>query len=191
MISATGQRKQACRQGIIPEPRQSNSSARKETVDIDILITTSRSTNSDRKIMQPIRMWANLPMRMRKWNPEFRYSEMKDIASASHTEYTQQVLLELPEKIQTGGWGQTFLKKPWNFEVYLLEIPDQNKTNLHHWKFLVTPLGNSKVKNQNSWKLHIIFSWSLLLKIPLLFQLTPGNSICYFFDRVPRPENSL
>ena len=30
--------------------------ARKETVDIDILRTTSRSRNSDKKIMQPIRM---------------------------------------------------------------------------------------------------------------------------------------
>ena len=129
MISATGQRKQACRQGIIPESRQSNSSARKETVDIDILITTSRSTNSDRKIMQPIKMWANLPMRMRKWNPEFRYSDMKDIASASHTEYTQQVLLELPEKIQTGGKDKRFWKNPgisrfiyWKFQTKTKQI---------------------------------------------------------------------
>ena len=29
---------------------------RKKTVDIDSLITTSRSRNSDRKIMQPIRI---------------------------------------------------------------------------------------------------------------------------------------
>ena len=57
MIWVTGQRKQAsCRQGIIPESRLAHRSARKDTVDIDILITTSRSTNSDKKIMQPIRM---------------------------------------------------------------------------------------------------------------------------------------
>ena len=48
---------------------------RKETVDIDILITTYRSRNNDRKIMEPIRMWASLPMKMRKWNMfrHFRY----------------------------------------------------------------------------------------------------------------------
>ena len=54
-----GQRKQFCRQRI-PEP----SCARKEAVDVDILIT---SRNVDRKIMQLIRM-TGPPMRMKKWN---------------------------------------------------------------------------------------------------------------------------
>ena len=44
-----------CRQKI-PEFRQAHSCVKKETVDIDILITISRSRNSDRNIMQPIRM---------------------------------------------------------------------------------------------------------------------------------------
>ena len=48
------------RQGI-PE----SSCARKETVDIDIYVT---SRNSDRKIMQSIRVTSRPPMRKRKWN---------------------------------------------------------------------------------------------------------------------------
>ena len=39
--------------------------ARKETVDIDILVT---SRNGDRKIMQSIRITSRLPSRIRKWN---------------------------------------------------------------------------------------------------------------------------
>ena len=39
--------------------------ARKETVDVDILVT---STNSDRKIMQSIRIKSRPPSRMKKWN---------------------------------------------------------------------------------------------------------------------------
>ena len=47
-------------------------------------------------------------------------------------------------------------------------------------------LGNSKARNQDSWKIYIIFSCSPL-EIPLCFYLTPGNSIssnpspCLFF----------
>ena len=48
----------------IPEP----SCARKETVDIDILVTLR---NDDRKIMQSIRITIRPPLRMRKWN-QFR-----------------------------------------------------------------------------------------------------------------------
>ena len=55
-----GQRKVFYRQRI-PE----FSCARKETVDIDILIT---SRNGDRKIMQPIRITSRPPSRERKWN---------------------------------------------------------------------------------------------------------------------------
>ena len=42
-----------------------SSSAKKETVDIDILVT---SRNGDRKIMQPIRIMRRLPSTKRNWN---------------------------------------------------------------------------------------------------------------------------
>ena len=45
----------------IPE----SSCAKKETVDIDILVT---SRNGDRKIMQSIRITSRPPSRKRKWN---------------------------------------------------------------------------------------------------------------------------
>ena len=45
----------------IPEP----SCVRKETVDIDILVT---SRNGDKKIMQSIRITSRPPLRIRKWN---------------------------------------------------------------------------------------------------------------------------
>ena len=54
----TGQRKAFHRQRI-PE----SSCARKETVDIDILVT---SRNGDRKIMQSIRITGRPPSRIRK-----------------------------------------------------------------------------------------------------------------------------
>ena len=41
------------------------SRARKETADIDILVT---SRNGDRKIMQSIRITSRPPLRKRKWN---------------------------------------------------------------------------------------------------------------------------
>ena len=53
-----GQKKAFYRQRI-PEP----SCARKETVDIDILVT---SRNGDRKIMQSIRIMSRPPTRKRK-----------------------------------------------------------------------------------------------------------------------------
>ena len=55
-----GQRKAFYRQRI-PE----FSCARKETFDIDILVT---SRNGDRKIMQFIRITSRSPSRKRKWN---------------------------------------------------------------------------------------------------------------------------
>ena len=55
-----GQSKAFYRQ-IIPELTR----ARKETVDIDILVT---SRNSDRKIMQSIRITSRPPSRKRKWS---------------------------------------------------------------------------------------------------------------------------
>ena len=56
----TGQRKAFYRQRI-PE----SSCARKETIDIDILIT---SRNGDRKIMRSIRIMSIPPSRKSKWN---------------------------------------------------------------------------------------------------------------------------
>ena len=55
-----GQRKTFYRQ-IIPD----SSCARKETVDIDILVP---SRNVDRKIIQSIRIMSRPPSRKRKWN---------------------------------------------------------------------------------------------------------------------------
>ena len=55
-----GQRKAFYRKRI-PE----FSRATKETVDIDILVT---SWNGDRKIMQSIRITSRPPLRKRKWN---------------------------------------------------------------------------------------------------------------------------
>ena len=55
-----GQRKAFHRQRIAE-----SSCARKETVDIDILVT---SRNGDRKIMQSIKITSGPPSRKRKWN---------------------------------------------------------------------------------------------------------------------------
>ena len=56
----TGQRKAFYRQRI-PD----TSCARKETVDIDILVTFK---SGDRKIMQSIRIMSRPPSRVKKWN---------------------------------------------------------------------------------------------------------------------------
>ena len=63
-----GQRKAFYRQRI-PE----FSRARKETVDIDILVT---SRNGDRKIMQSIRIASRPPSRKRRWN---QLSQLKSV----------------------------------------------------------------------------------------------------------------
>ena len=55
-----GQGKAFCKQNI-PE----SSCSRKETVDIDILVT---SRNGDKKTMQSIRIISRSPSRKRKWN---------------------------------------------------------------------------------------------------------------------------
>ena len=55
-----GQRKAFYRQKI-----PASSCAKKETVDIDILVT---SRNGDRKVMQYIRITSRRPSRKRKWN---------------------------------------------------------------------------------------------------------------------------
>ena len=60
VIKIIGQRKAFYRQRI-PE----TTCARKETVDIDILVT---SRNGDIKIMQSIRLTSRPPSRKRKWN---------------------------------------------------------------------------------------------------------------------------
>ena len=54
------QRKALYRQRI-PE----SSCARKETVDIDILVTAK---NGDRKVVQSIRITSRPPLRKKKWN---------------------------------------------------------------------------------------------------------------------------
>ena len=66
-----GQRKEFYRQ-TIPEP----CCKRKETIAIDILVT---SRNSDKKIMQSIRITSRPPLRMKKWNQlsQFRWTSTK------------------------------------------------------------------------------------------------------------------
>ena len=59
-IYIIGQRKEFYKQTI---PR--SSCARKETVDVDILVT---STKGGRKIMQSIRITSRPPTRKREWN---------------------------------------------------------------------------------------------------------------------------
>ena len=59
------QRKAFYRQSI-PE----SSCARKETVDIETLVT---SRNGDRKIMQSIRMTSRPSLRIREWNQEGQF----------------------------------------------------------------------------------------------------------------------
>ena len=68
-----GQSKAFYRQRI-PE----SSCARKEIVDIGILVT---SRNGDRKIMQSIRITSRSPSRIRKWNQlsQFRLTSTKVI----------------------------------------------------------------------------------------------------------------
>ena len=51
-----------------------SSCARKETVDIDILVI---SRNGDRKIMQSIRISSTTPSTIRKWN---QFSQLKALA---------------------------------------------------------------------------------------------------------------
>ena len=60
-IYIIGQWKAFCRQRI-----SESSCARRETVDIEILITSGRK--GDRKIMQPIRTTSETATKMRKWN---------------------------------------------------------------------------------------------------------------------------
>ena len=74
-IYIIGQRKAFCGQRI-PE----SSCARKETVDIEILITSRRK--GDKKIMQPIRITSKTATRIRKWNQfsQFRWTSTKVIA---------------------------------------------------------------------------------------------------------------
>ena len=68
-----GQRTEFCRQRI-PE----FSCTRKETVDIDILVT---SRNGGRKIMQSIRITSRSPSRKKTWNQlsQFRWASTKVI----------------------------------------------------------------------------------------------------------------
>ena len=100
----------------------------------------------------------------------------------------------IPEKIRAGGFeGIIFLeKKSWNFYFYHFTLRNswQNKalTLQIPWN-CVTPLGNSKAKNEDLRRFNI-FPWSIL-EIPPLFQLNPGISTWYFliFMKIPFPIN--
>ena len=75
VIYIIGQRKAFCGQRI-PD----SSCAKKETVDIEILITSRRK--GDRKIIQPIRIASEAATEIRKWNQfsQFRWTSTKVIA---------------------------------------------------------------------------------------------------------------
>ena len=70
-----------------------------------------------------------------------------------------------------GGWGHTFLKKNLLFFIFVLH-PGDSRQNiappLEIPQNCIRSHGNSKPKNEDSWKFHIIFSWSPL-EIPLRF----------------------
>ena len=83
-------------------------------------------------------------------------------------------------KKQTGGLKTYFCEPPpgtFHFSYLPLEISNRRVQPLE----IIRSFGNSKVKNQDHWKFHIIFYGSPL-EISLCFLLTPGNSTCYFFD---------
>ena len=77
---------------------------------------------------------------------------------------------ESPPSTQ-GGWGHRYLfeKDHWNFFRFAalpIEITD-NKMKPHSLPLeilqnCVRPIGISKIKNQDPWKFHSIFSWSSL-----------------------------
>ena len=76
----------------------------------------------------------------------------------------------VPEKYQTRKRGvediYTFLKTPLEFldlSLYTLRKSVENKLSpLEILQNCVTPLRNSKSKNQDPWKFHMIFSWTPL-----------------------------
>ena len=70
-------------------------------------------------------------------------------------------------------WGLGYSRKnpsSWNFYIYHL-TSGKKLSPLKILETCVTPLGNSKVKNKDSWKFHTIFSWTPV-EIPLLFKWT-------------------
>ena len=75
------------------------------------------------------------------------------------------------KKPKRGGWGHTFLNPPGIFHFFYFSPGNfrQNKAPpLEIPQNCVTFLGNSNTKNQDPWKFHIIFFWSIL-EIPLHF----------------------
>ena len=81
-----------------------------------------------------------------------------------------------------GGFRIHLFYPPWKFSFFYF-TPGNSKQNkaqpLDIPQDCVRSLGNSKAKNKDCWKFHIIFSW-LRLEIPLRFELAPGNSTCSF-----------
>ena len=70
------------------------------------------------------------------------------------------------------GLFQTKTKR--GLRIYFSEPPPPPHTHTH------THFGDPKVKNQDPWKLHMIFSW-IPLEVPL-FLFTPGFSTHFFFN---------
>ena len=71
----------------------------------------------------------------------------------------------IPEKTQTGGGLRIYFfeKPPWNFSLFYF-TPGNSRQNKAQPQDIpqncVRTLGNSKTKNKDPWKFHIIFSWS-------------------------------
>ena len=76
------------------------------------------------------------------------------------------------KKTNRRGWGYTFLKllllEILYLWLYLRNSAENKLLPLEILQNCVTPLGNSKVKNQDPWELQMSFSW-IPLEIPLLF----------------------
>ena len=85
-------------------------------------------------------------------------------------------LFQKKSKQGGGGWGYTFLeKKPWNFS-FLYFTPGNSRQNkaqpLEIPQNCVSSLGNSKTKNKDPWKFHIIF-FLFTLGNPTSFLINP------------------
>ena len=76
-----------------------------------------------------------------------------------------KIIWATPEKKQTVGTYFFEIRPPPEFFVYLLYPGNSRQIKappLEIVQICVTSLGNSKTKNQDPWKFHIIFSWSPL-----------------------------
>ena len=95
------------------------------------------------------------------------------------------------KKNQTGGAeDKLFWKPPWNFLFFYFISGNSRQNKVPPLEILQNCFrspGNSKAKNQDPWKFHIIFLATLGNSALFLIN-PPGNPTCYFFDT---PRNSI